>query len=127
MKRATLLIPLAGLLAACAALGTPTPTDSGITGQALIGPICPVVRVGGDCPDAPYQATLTVLDSRGAVVVRFETDEEGRFRVPLAPGEYTLRPESPEGKPLPIAGEQTFRVNPGTFTELTVNYDSGIR
>ena len=113
------------LLNACAALATPT--DSGITGQALVGPACPVVWEGGECPDAPYQATLTVLDARGVVVVRFETDGEGRFRVPLAPGEYRLRPETPAGKPFPIAGEQTFRVDPGAFTHLDILYDSGIR
>jgi hypothetical protein len=115
------------LLAACSALGTPTPTDSGIQGQALLGPLCPVVREGQDCPDRPYQAAMTVLDEKGKAVLRFETSEDGTFRVPLAPGEYILRPESPENMPYPFAGEQAFSVLPGEFTPIIVSYDSGIR
>jgi len=37
-----------------------TPTDSGIEGQVLIGPMCPAVQEGQECPDQPYQASLTV-------------------------------------------------------------------
>ena len=36
------------LLATCS-MRTPTPTDSGIEGQVMIGPMCPVVQVGQDC------------------------------------------------------------------------------
>jgi hypothetical protein len=104
---------------------TPAPTDSGIKGQVLIGPMCPVMQVGTECPDLPYQATLTVLKPNSQEVTRFETDEDGRFRVALPPGEYILHPESPNV--MPFAGEQTFTVFPGEFTQITVHYDSGIR
>jgi hypothetical protein len=120
-----LVIPF--LLSACSALSTPTPTDSGITGQALLGPMCPVMMEGQDCPDRPYQATITVLDSRGKTVVQFQTDEGGNFKVPLAPGEYTLQPETPEGMPYPFADRQDLSVLPGGFTSIIVSYDSGIR
>lgn len=116
----------AGLLAACSLLpAQPVPADSGIEGQVLIGPMCPVVREGEECPDQPYQATLTVLDPVGKEIVQFETDANGMFRVPLAPGEYILRPES-SGR-YPMAAEQPFGVLPGQFTRLSVIYDSGIR
>ena len=91
------------------------------------GPMCPVVREGQDCPDRPYQATLTILDRSGREVLQFQTDEQGNFRVPLAPGDYILRPEAPKGVPYPVAGEQAFQVLAGEFTPLTVSYDSGIR
>ncbi len=121
-------IMLATLLLSACAPGVPsTPENSGITDQALVGPMCPVVREGQDCPDRPYQATLTILDRTGKVVLQFQTDEQGEFRVPLAPGEYILRPETPEGLPYPVAGEQAFQVLTGVFTPLTVSYDSGIR
>jgi hypothetical protein len=120
-----LLIPI--LLSACSTLSTPTPTDSGITGQALIGPMCPVMMEGQDCPDQPYQATITVLDSREKPVFQFQTDEDGAFRVPLSPGEYILQPETPEGMPLPRSDRQEFSVLPGQFTSIIVSYDSGIR
>jgi hypothetical protein len=114
------------VILACAACSTQeTPTDSGIEGQVFIGPTCPVVQVGQECPDQPYQAVLTVLSPDGREIVQVETDEAGIFKIPLAPGEYVLRPESPNV--LPFAPEQTFVVEPGAFTQLIVHYDSGIR
>ena len=110
-------------LASC--LPSPTPTNSGVEGQVFIGPMCPVVQAGGECPDQPYQATLTVLSQNGEKIVQVQTDEEGRFVIPLAAGEYILHPESPNA--LPFASEQSFVVETGKFTQIIVKYDSGIR
>jgi hypothetical protein len=122
--RGTILLLLAFLLSVCS-LVTPTPTDSGIAGQVFIGPNCPVVREGEECPDQPYQAVLTVNSPKGERIVQIQADEEGRFSIPLQPGEYILHPESPNR--LPFASEQTVVVEEGSFTQVTVNYDSGIR
>src|SRR5512134_1289506 len=100
-------------------------TNSGIEGQVFIGPMCPVVQVGQECPDQPYQAVLTVNSPGGERIVQTQTDEEGRFRIPLQPGEYILHPESPNA--LPFAREQNVNVEEGKFTQVIVNYDSGIR
>jgi hypothetical protein len=114
------------VLAACST--TPTPDgSSGIYGQVSIGPMCPVVKIDEPCPDKPYQATLSVLTTSGDLVTRFTTDTDGKFKVSLVPGEYILRPETPENMALPIAQEQPFNVISGQFTELNVSYDSGIR
>lgn len=115
------------LTVACGLFATPKPTDSGITGKVLVGPMCPVVIEGQECPDQPYQATITVNSLGGKRVVQFQTDEQGNFNIPLAPGEYILHPETPEDAPLPFAEEQHFTVKPGEYTRLTVQYDSGIR
>jgi hypothetical protein len=112
------------VLATCS-IYSPTPRGSGVEGQVLLGPMCPVVQPGQECPDQPYQATLTVKTSSGVQIVQLQTDAQGRFQVPLVPGEYVLHPESPNG--IPFAGDQTFSVQTGQFTQLTVNYDSGIR
>lgn len=111
------------LLAAC--LQTPQALDSGIEGTVMIGPICPVMQENVPCPDKPYQAELSVLTTSGKEVTRFQTDENGRFRVNLAPGDYVLHPESPNG--LPYAEEMPFIVNEHEFTRLKISYDSGIR
>ena len=111
------------LLATCSV--RPTPTDSGIEGQVLIGPLCPVVQPGQACPDQPYQATLTVNSPDGKKITQAQTDEAGRFKIPLGPGEYILHPESPNV--MPFAAEQAFTVVSGKFTQLIVNYDSRIR
>ena len=60
----------------------------------LIGPVCPVEQQGETCPDRPYQATLTVNNPKGEKIVQIETDEEGKFKIPLKPGNYILVPES---------------------------------
>jgi hypothetical protein len=75
------------LVTACAPCASSTPTDSGIEGRVLIGPVCPVVIQGQKCPDQPYQAFLTILKLNGRVETRFETDLQGHFQIPLAPGE----------------------------------------
>jgi hypothetical protein len=102
-----------------------TPADSGVEGQVLIGPMCSVVQLGQECPDQPYQATLTVNGPDGRKIVQIQSDAQGRFRIPLAPGDYILYPESPNG--IPFASEQSFRVEAGIFTQILVSYDSGIR
>jgi len=101
------------------------PADSGIEGQVLIGPMCPVVQMGQECPDQAYQATLTVNSPNGRKIVQVQSNAQGRFKIPLAPGDYILHPESPNG--IPFASEQSFRVGAGKFTQIIVNYDSGIR
>jgi len=111
------------LLATCSV--QPASADSGVKGQVFIGPICPVVQEGQECPDQPYQATLTVNDPDGRMVAQVQTDAEGRFKIPLEPGEYILHPES--SNVMPFAGEQNFTVESGRFTQINVNYDSGIR
>ena len=112
------------LLATCS-LQEPTPTDSGVEGQVFIGPVCAVVQVGQECSDQPYQATLTVNSLGGQRIAQVQADSEGRFKIQLQPGEYILHPESPNV--LPSAADQTFIVQAGVFTQVVVNYDSGIR
>jgi len=120
-----LLIGVLILALATCSIYSPTPRGSGIEGQVLVGPMCPVVQQGQECPDQPFQATLTVINRDGVQIAQFQTDEQGRFSVPLVPGEYILHPESPNG--IPFAGDQSFIVETGRFTQMTVHYDSGIR
>ena len=101
------------------------PSDSGIEGIVTIGPMCPVIHADSPCPDQPYQATLSVLFENGEKVVKFLTDEKGRFRVSLAAGNYILHPESPNV--MPSAADIPFTVYEHKFTWLKITYDSGIR
>ena len=111
------------LLATCSI--KPSSTNSGVEGQVWIGPNCPVVQQGQECPDQPYQATITVNNSDGRMVAQVQTNVMGYFKIPLEPGEYILHPESPNV--MPYAGDQNFVVAADKFTKLTVQYDSGIR
>ncbi len=120
-----LLIGVLILVLATCSIYSPTPRGSGIEGQVLLGPMCPVLQQGQQCPDQPYQTTLTVISLNGLQIAQFQSDERGRFQVSLVPGEYILHPESPNG--LPFAGDQSFVVETGRYTQITVRYDSGIR
>ena len=119
------LIGVSILLIATWSFHNPAPRESGIEGQVLTGPMCPVAQQGQACPDQPYQATLTVNSPSGGTIVRFQTDGQGHFRIPLAPGQYILHPESPNG--MPFAADQAIIVGTGQYTQIVVNYDSGIR
>ena len=132
MKTAAIVLLAAAfavtLLFACKSEEEKPPSTSGIEGQALIGPMCPVVQEGTPCPDEPYQATIVIWNAeRTKEIVTIETKADGRFRVPLPPGGYYIDPRPPDsgGPPTPIP--QTVTVPPDRFVPVTVEYDSGIR
>jgi hypothetical protein len=99
---------------------------SGIRGQVLLGPTCPVERPGRPCT-RPYQAWLTIRREPANTVVRRvrSSATDGRFSTQLPPGRYRLQPRN--GRPYPRARAQTVTVNPQRFTVITVRFDSGIR
>ena len=110
----------------------PTVTDSlagsGVVGMVTLGPRCPTVEEGQECPGRPYSALLTVRDSdSGEMVTTVVSGENGTFRLELEPGDYILEPEStqlvyePSARPLP------FTVEPGKFTRIDMRFDSGHR
>jgi len=112
------------LLAACRA--TAATGDSGIEGHVWVGPMCPVVQEGVDCPDLPLEADLEVQDSLGRVVARARSGADGTYRIPLAPGAYMLVPQSPS-LGLPFASPVPLTIQNGLWNEVDVYYDSGIR
>ena len=122
-----LLTTVAVLWLACRGQQAPTLT-SGIEGQVLIGPTCPVLREGTPCRDQPYQATIAVWNAERTEKVRtFTTDEDGRFRLPLTPGAYYIAPQAPNPGAPPTPITQTVTVPPDRFVQITIEYDSGIR
>jgi hypothetical protein len=99
---------------------------SGIEGIVLLGPMCGgPVPSDNSCPDKPYQTTITVLGGQREQITQTQSDAAGLFRVPLAPGTYTLVPKV-EGR-YPTAGEQTVQVVAGQYTKVEIHYDTGIR
>jgi hypothetical protein len=111
------------------ALGEEASGTSGIEGQVLRGPMCPVSTPDIPCPDQPFQATVVVWNAEHTTVMRsFTTDEQGLFRVPLAPGNYYLDPQPVEpGQMFPTPIPQAITVLANQFAQVTVQYDTGIR
>lgn len=123
-------IPIALLLvlAACAGDGGGSAADSGVEGIVLAGPQCPVNIEGTPCPDQPIDVEILVTDtSSGEQVTTVRSGEDGRFRIPLEPGTYLLRPV-PDGyaRP-PVGAPKTVTVRAGEFAEVTLEVDTGIR
>jgi hypothetical protein len=88
--------------------------------------MCPVVRQGVACPDAPLEADLIVEDPSGRTIARTRSSPDGTYRLALDPGSYVMVPQSPPAG-LPFADRMPFEVAPGRWTSIEIVYDSGIR
>ena len=108
----------------------PAGESSGINGIALAGPQCPVERPDSPCPDRPVaNAEIDIYSPDHAhKITAVITDNDGRFRVDLAPGDYYLEPQPPDpSRPFPIPRAETVTVRANEYTDVTVSYDTGIR
>ena len=118
-------IALALMVAAC---GTPAAQPgTGIQGMVQAGPTCPVERIDSPCPPRPLEATVVVRDTSGAEVTRFHSGADGRFKVDLAPGSYSIVGLNIGTGFLPRPIPTSVTVTQGTYTSINVRYDSGIR
>jgi hypothetical protein len=54
-----------------------------------------------------------------------DTDADGAFRLPLAPGDYVLTIRA--GSSPPFAKPQSVTVEPGAFADVVISVDTGIR
>jgi hypothetical protein len=100
--------------------------SSGIEGQVLIGPRCPVERADSPCPDLPIAALVSVKDPAGEFLGPARAGADGRFRIELPAGSYTVLAHEISDNPR-IARPQTVTVEPGAFVSVTLVIDSGIR
>src|SRR4029078_9727658 len=125
MRSATLrVVALACSLAGCR---SPTaPSDTGLAGTVLRGPVQPVCVVDGGCGDAPFSASFTVQQGT-RVVASFRSDTQGNFEARLPPGSYVVVP----GPDAPIISPrtQTKEVQVGStgLTTVLLQFDTGIR
>jgi len=125
MRSATLRVAaLACCLAGC---GSPTaPSDTGLAGTVVRGPVQPVCVVDGGCSDAPFSASFTVQQGT-RVVASFRSDAQGHFEARLPPGSYVVVP----GPDAPIISPktQTKEVQVGStgLTTVLLQFDTGIR
>lgn len=118
-------LALASSLAACGGEGPPA--DTGVEGIVTMGPMCPVVQAGQECPDAPYAARITVVLATGKIATRASAAEDGTYRIALQAGDYLLQAEASDGGPFPASAGYPFSVMEGAWTRLDVTLDSGIR
>ena len=115
------------LLTACASDGGDEAPSSGVRGQVLLGPTCPVVQEGSPCPDEPVGGVEVRALTGGEAIAQTTSGGDGRFELELPPGRYTLEavvgPDGPGMFAKPVA----VTVTAGAFVEVVVPVDSGIR
>src|SRR5919106_4749124 len=121
MKRLSVLAML--LLASCARAGGAI--DSGIEGRVLLGPQCPVVTEGSPCPDKPVSAEVVAMRLEDRKTFSVQSGSDGRFRLPLPPGEYEVQGLVTAGAM--FAKPVNVTVPPGEFIHVDVPLDTGIR
>ncbi len=104
----------------------PPSGNSGIHGLLLVGPTCPVVREGVDCPDRPAPSVpLVITGVDGAIAARTTTKDDGTFIVLVSPGQYTISKDP--NTPFPTITPFQVTVPAGDITDVVVRGDTGIR
>lgn len=102
----------------------------GVTGQILLGPTCPVMRIPPDpqCADRPYATKIQIIavgSPQSAPYATATSDAEGRYSMVLPPGIYALQPVG--GQPLPRCETKEVTIVAGAMTETNLSCDTGIR
>ena len=115
-------------MSGCFSLGqTQSGPGTGIEGVITFGPTQGgPIRPGIPSSKPLANATFVVENEKGAKVASFTTDDQGRFRVPLTPGHYTV---SKEGKKYGIGHYGPFDVDvlADRMTRVEWECDTGIR
>src|SRR5436853_5758625 len=127
MMRASGAILIGLLLTACGAASPVAAPGTGIQGMVEVGPTCPVERINSPCPPHPIAATIVIRNPQGAEVTRVQSGPDGRFKVDLVAGTYSLVGLNVGNSTLPRPIPTSATVVQGRYTAITVEYDSGIR
>ena len=111
----------------CVSTGqTASAEESGIEGIVTIFPGQPGPSRSDGLDSKPLANTAFVVNDPKGEVTSFTTDDKGQFRIPLAPGHYTV---SLKGKKMSIGHFGPFEVDvtSGKMTKVEWKCDSGIR
>ncbi|MHC6220744.1 carboxypeptidase-like regulatory domain-containing protein [Arthrobacter sp. MMS24-S77] len=118
---------LAAVLWLCGCGGQPEPVTGHpgiVTGSVLSAPVCPVERIGQECPPRPVSGAAVVALDGEAVRGSTLTDSTGAFNLTLPAGRYVIRASNVGGY-ASTATEQV--VISETPVHITLVVDSGIR
>ena len=132
MRKLNRLALFAALLAssACFVLAeTPTPkpqSETGLEGVISIGPTRPGPTRQGIPDSKPLADTEFLVAKENITVASFKTDGQGRFRVSLPPGHYTISRKDWNAK-IGSSGPFEVDVTAGQMKVVHWECDTGIR
>jgi len=121
MRQIVVALAVAATVGSTAAMGS---TASGLRGVVMRGPITPMCVAEQPC-DAPARGFMLRFSRRGEIAGRVTTDSDGRYRIRLAPGRYSVRIGRKGAFKVP--DPDTVRVQPGRFVRVGFKIDTGIR
>ncbi|WP_427170546.1 carboxypeptidase-like regulatory domain-containing protein [Arthrobacter sp. 92] len=112
-------------LCGCASSSRPVTGHSGVvTGLVLTAPVCPVERIGQECPPRPVSGAAVVALDGDAVRGSTLTDSTGAFHLRLPDGRYVIRASNVGGYASTATGPVVISDTP---VHITLVVDSGIR
>ena len=103
-----------------------SPIATGIEGIISIGPTHGGPIRAGESASAPLANFDFVVASAVGEVAAFTTDGAGHFRIPLAPGRYSIKAKKPKGR-FPRCGPFEVEVTAEGFNKVTWECDTGMR
>jgi hypothetical protein len=111
----------------CFAETSATPgSQTGIEGTITVSPTHPgPVRPGMQSSSGLVNTTFVVANQSGSVA-EFTTDDQGRFKVSVAPGHYTVTKKGPQIK-IGRFGPFDVDVAAGQMTKVEWQCDTGMR
>lgn len=123
------LIPLFFAMLSCVVAAEPSSTpapksETGLEGVITISPPHGGPIREGEPESKPLSHIAFVVKQADRTVATFETDEQGHFRVPLAPGQYTVAAADQKQK---FYGPFPVEITAGKMTQAKWDCDSGMR
>jgi hypothetical protein len=105
---------------------TQSGSATGLEGVITVAPIHPgPIRAGSDIPNsAPLANAAFAVENEKGMVTSFTADDQGRFRVSLAPGHYAV---SMKERRFPHCGPFEVDVVAGKMTKVEWGCDTGMR
>ncbi len=100
--------------------------ETGVEGIITISPTRPGPLRRDDPVSKPLSDTVFVVQAGEKTVATFTTDGEGRFRVPLKPGHYTVLREGPKSA-AGFFGPFEVDIVAGKIANVAWQCDSGMR
>jgi len=118
-------LAIAALAAACGAQSSGGASGSGLYGTVKISPAGPVCQAGTTC-SRPARAFRLRFSANGKTVTA-TTDRNGRYRVRLERGRYTVHAANAADSPKRGLQPRIVNVPRGRYAQRNFVYDSGIR
>jgi hypothetical protein len=110
---------------ATAASGAQGTAQGTIAGEVVAGPTCPVEPVDTPCPAKPVpHRELTVTAPPNTVVATVTTDDAGRFRVQVPPGNYIVHVKTGPGVGMRQVSSGAVTVRANQTSDLRIELDT---